>query len=537
MLALTLLDNCVKNCGHPFHLQIATKEFLNTLVRKFPERPLTVPTPVQNRVLELIQEWYTTLCKSSRYKEDLVHIRDMHRLLSFKGYRFPQTKNSSAAVLNPVDAIKTPAELEEEDRQAQSAKLQELVRRGRPEDVRAANELVKKMTGFEQDDKPDYVEQAQAELNKVLQKAALLNEMLNDVKAGEIIGKGDIFADLFGTCKAVQPRVQKIISEKKDPDNIDLLLRLDEVLTIVIEQYGQVKDGNLLKVTLPENNGEVGGNKTPSNGRNGDIGDTPTTPKQKQSSLIDLMGFDSSSSSPSSNPTTPVTTGNLMDDLMNLNFNDAPPPSWGAVGMINLGLANNNISNSPTSPTTPNVTGGSFTSSLLGPPISGIDTHSTGLFASTSTPNLMPSAISRTASPLDDFDFVSNTGVSSQENSNSTVVLLNKNGFQIELDIEKQTPVQSSSELFYKIRAYFSNNQNSPISALTFRVAVPKTLQLKLDPQSAQVIEPFSKKSVTQDISIRATAITSSVIRMKYHVSYILGGRTFEEQGEFNQFP
>lgn len=36
---LQLLDNCVKNCGYPFHLQIATKEFLNELVRKFPERP------------------------------------------------------------------------------------------------------------------------------------------------------------------------------------------------------------------------------------------------------------------------------------------------------------------------------------------------------------------------------------------------------------------------------------------------------------------------------------------------------------------
>ncbi|KAG0352533.1 hypothetical protein BGZ54_002712, partial [Gamsiella multidivaricata] len=106
MLALTLLDNCVKNCGYPFHLQIATKEFLNGLVRKFPERPLTVPTPVQTRILELIQEWYTTLCKASRYKEDLVHIRDMHRLLAFKGYRFPQTKTTAAAaaaVLNTSD--------------------------------------------------------------------------------------------------------------------------------------------------------------------------------------------------------------------------------------------------------------------------------------------------------------------------------------------------------------------------------------------------------------------------------------------------
>lgn len=35
-----LLDICVKNCGYPFHMQIATKEFLNELVRKFPDKPL-----------------------------------------------------------------------------------------------------------------------------------------------------------------------------------------------------------------------------------------------------------------------------------------------------------------------------------------------------------------------------------------------------------------------------------------------------------------------------------------------------------------
>ena len=39
ILALDLLDILVKNCGFLMHLQIATKEFLNELVRRFPERP------------------------------------------------------------------------------------------------------------------------------------------------------------------------------------------------------------------------------------------------------------------------------------------------------------------------------------------------------------------------------------------------------------------------------------------------------------------------------------------------------------------
>jgi ADP-ribosylation factor-binding protein GGA len=37
---------------------------------------------------QLIHEWKNTICVTSKYKDDLVHIRDMHRLLSYKGYRF-----------------------------------------------------------------------------------------------------------------------------------------------------------------------------------------------------------------------------------------------------------------------------------------------------------------------------------------------------------------------------------------------------------------------------------------------------------------
>lgn len=103
MLALNLLDICVKNCGYPFHLQISTKEFLNELVRRFPERPPIRATRVQGKILEAIEEWRSTICETSRYKEDLGFIRDMHRLLSYKGYTFPEVRRDDAAVLNPSD--------------------------------------------------------------------------------------------------------------------------------------------------------------------------------------------------------------------------------------------------------------------------------------------------------------------------------------------------------------------------------------------------------------------------------------------------
>lgn len=103
MLALALLDTLVQSCGYPFHLQISTKEFLNELVRRFPERPPPFPGPVMSRILELINGWKDGICADSRWKEDLGNIRDMHRLLTFKGYRFrdlPRQQNLAAAAVS-----------------------------------------------------------------------------------------------------------------------------------------------------------------------------------------------------------------------------------------------------------------------------------------------------------------------------------------------------------------------------------------------------------------------------------------------------
>ena len=76
----------MKNCGYPFHLQIATKDFLNELVRRFPERPPPRPSTAQRRILGMIEEWRATIVVSARDPKDFAHIRDMHRLLRMKGF-------------------------------------------------------------------------------------------------------------------------------------------------------------------------------------------------------------------------------------------------------------------------------------------------------------------------------------------------------------------------------------------------------------------------------------------------------------------
>jgi ADP-ribosylation factor-binding protein GGA len=91
--------------------------------------------------------------------------------------------------------LKSAEELENEDREAQSAKLQELIRRGTPRDLAAAQELVKSLAGANPDAKPDYRSQALTELNKLEQKVILLHEMLDnvDTERGESFAKGDVY--------------------------------------------------------------------------------------------------------------------------------------------------------------------------------------------------------------------------------------------------------------------------------------------------------------------------------------------------------
>ncbi|KAK9335156.1 hypothetical protein LIPSTDRAFT_64354 [Lipomyces starkeyi NRRL Y-11557] len=242
ILSLALLDICVKNCGYPFHLQISRKEFLNELVRKFPERPPPRYTRSQQLILEAIEEWRETICQTSRYKEDLGYIRDMHRLLAYKGYTFPEVNRDDAAVLNPSDNIKSAEELEEEERAAQSAKLQELIRRGTPADLLEANHLMKIMAGYDTEHRTDYRAKVAEDLAKIQRKAKLLDEMLDGVRNGDAIGRQDAFEELYNAIKNAQPKIQKIIKdESEDEEAVQKLLGLNDYINSVINKYDTVK--------------------------------------------------------------------------------------------------------------------------------------------------------------------------------------------------------------------------------------------------------------------------------------------------------
>ncbi|KAK3111450.1 ARF-binding protein [Teratosphaeriaceae sp. CCFEE 6253] len=346
LLALSLLDICVKNCGYPFHLQISTKDFLNELVRRFPERPPIRTTRVQLRILELVEEWRRTICETSKYKDDLGFIRDMHRLLSYKGYVFPAVRREDAAVLNPSDNLRSAEEMEAEERSAQSAKLQELIRRGSPRDLQEANKLMKVMAGYDQRNKTDYRAKAAEEVGRIQQKARLLEEMLQGYQAGDEVQEGDVFEELAAALASAHPKIQRMCEEEsEDTEAVAKLLEINDSIHRTIERYRLVKKG------------DVEGAKAIPRGTLGVSGAGVKKGPDNELSLIDFGGADDvggtsapagdlMSGAQSSAAPPPKAKGNaLEDDLLGLSMSDG---TMGSEGGISLGSGGGGASSNGT---------------------------------------------------------------------------------------------------------------------------------------------------------------------------------------------
>ncbi|KAJ1652343.1 ARF-binding protein [Dispira simplex] len=240
LLALELLDFCVKNCGHAFHIQISTKEFLEEFVRKFPGSPPTVPTRTQYRILELIQEWRFTICRHSRYKDDLCNIEKIANALAFRGYMLPEVQVEPSIILGPVDDLKTPEEMEREDRYAMEAKLQELLRTGNAADLKEANRLMKIMSGYDKSRARDYKSEWKTELINIEETVGTLAYyVLKQPTGEELTGEA---RRLFDLCTRHQNRIQQMIQESTEGgDDLGHLLYLNDIITDTLDSSRAVE--------------------------------------------------------------------------------------------------------------------------------------------------------------------------------------------------------------------------------------------------------------------------------------------------------
>lgn len=487
VFALALLDVLVKNCGYPLHLQISRKEFLNELVKRFPERPPTRYTKVQRLILGAIEEWNQTICKTSKYKSDLGFIRDMHRLLTYKGYTFPEVKAEDASVLNPSDNLKSIAEIQKEEQIAQAAKLQELVRRGRPSDLKEANKLMKVMAGFKDDNQVESRAQVASDLDRLRRKADIFSEMLaNAESTGSLDPSDETLVELFSSLKVAQPKIQKIIEEEQDDEEaVQDLLKLNDIVNSLVQKYEFLKAGDINSASQV---------KVSSN--------------QQSLSLIDFDDEPSASPAPQQNNSN---VDDLLGDLTSLSFNSTPQ-NYGNGGAINLGSVSPQPANAQ-----PNYDVFSQLSNLT----------------STSAPAPAPIVQSQPAN-ANTFDLlgdVFSTPSQSQQPAQSLPRITVNESQHLKFDIAIINKQQNSIQA----KAIFSNNQAISISNLKLLIAVPKSLSLSLEPQSSTFIPSFGKDSVTQVFTLNGV-VPGVPPKIKWKIDYSVNGGNVEETNTFT-FP
>lgn len=215
--------------------------------------------------------------------------------------------------------------MEEEERQAQHAKLQELIRRGGPEDLQEANRLMKILAGYDTRHKTDYRAKAAEEVGRVQQKARLLEERLEEFKPGDKMTEGDVYEELASALQSAHPKIQKMCEEESDDhEAVAKLLEINDSIHRTVERYKLMKKGDvaaaaqIAKGTLGTSTG-VGKNAA------------------NELSLIDFGG-DETSGSTSAGPSTDSQPGGLEDDLLGLSLGGS---TYGQGGGIALGFGNN----------------------------------------------------------------------------------------------------------------------------------------------------------------------------------------------------
>lgn len=486
ILALALLDICVKNCGYPFYLQISRKDFLNQLVRKFPERPPFQYGRAMTIILEQIQFWKETICKTSRNREDFGYIRDMYRLLEYKGYIFPEFNPEDGYVLNDDEnAIRTASEIEQEERDAQQAKLQELIRRGTPRDLQEANRLMGVLTGYKKNDQDEdnYRAEAAKDLERLKRKADLLDEMMKNVQQGHPVSTDEVYVEIVSSLRSARPKIERMVGEEsEDHEGTQRLLALNDYITSLLEKYDLLQKGDF--------NGATGVSIAIPPGTTSSAAGQDTSSQAVMESLIDIDD-DSGDGQAQTQAQEQSTSGgggaggseNLIDSLDGLSIGGIALQS-GNSGSTPVNHSPSPLSQSQTLPSQP-------------------PQQSQGL--------------------IDEWDVFTSAPTTTQSQSQPTkiVPVLSEGVLKIDFEVTFTDPNQVLVKASYK-------NQ-SPIKKITnlkVQLAVTKSYKLEMGVLTGDSILPNGQVSQTMTITPNKPGL-----KIRYKVGYNADGSEIGENG------
>ncbi|XP_061556145.1 TOM1-like protein 2 isoform X2 [Phycodurus eques] len=229
MLALTVVETCVKNCGHRFHVQVANRDFIDGVLVKIISPKANPPTVVQDKVLSLIQAW----ADAFRSSPDLTGVAHIYEELKRKGMEFPM------ADLDALSPIHTPQRGTPEVDPAMIKYLAPASSPAAASPKPASNSPATQVSPRGPiTATPQQVARLRSELDIVRGNVKVLSEMLTEMVPGQEDGSDlELLQELHRTCRAMQQRAVELISRVSNEEVTEELLHVNDDLNNVFLRY------------------------------------------------------------------------------------------------------------------------------------------------------------------------------------------------------------------------------------------------------------------------------------------------------------
>uniref|UniRef100_A0A8C2B0G1 Target of Myb protein 1-like n=1 Tax=Cyprinus carpio TaxID=7962 RepID=A0A8C2B0G1_CYPCA len=235
MLALTVLETCVKNCGPRFHVYVCSREFVEGVLVRAILPKNNPPMILHDRVLSLIQAWANAFQNSPSLSGVVSVYEDLRR----RGLEFPTTD------LDSLSPIHTPNRSIPENEGSSS-----------PPSLSHTDSSPARHTpqssGQQSPVSPNEKQKLRSELDLVKGNLSVMTEMLNHVKPGETSASDtELLQQLYSVCKQMQQRVVELIPNLSEDEMIGELLQVNDDLNNAFIRYERFN-----RLNMPSSNTE-----------------------------------------------------------------------------------------------------------------------------------------------------------------------------------------------------------------------------------------------------------------------------------------
>ncbi|KAL6889056.1 hypothetical protein ACP4OV_010082 [Aristida adscensionis] len=230
LLALTLLETMIKNCGDIVHLQVAERDILHEMVKIVKKRP---DYHVKEKILTLIDTWQEVFGGAhARYPQYYTAYQELLR----SGAVFPQRSNGSVPIFTPP----------------QTQPLQNY-----PQPLRTTQQEAPESSV------PDFpalrvysilfLQHVLTEIQNARGIMDVLSEMLNALDPGNREGlRQEVIVDLVDQCRSFKQRVVQLVSTTSDEELLSQGLSLNDDMQRVLAKHDAIAAGIAVRLEKPK---------------------------------------------------------------------------------------------------------------------------------------------------------------------------------------------------------------------------------------------------------------------------------------------